>query len=98
MRERFVAEAQAEFLGQIAYYSEARTGLGIRFSQAVEAAVARVLAFPNSGTPAPSNTRRVRVRGFPFSVVYRADAGDLTIFAVAHDARRSDYWISRVDP
>ena len=72
-RARFVAEARQEFLAEVAYYSEAQPGLGMRFTKAVEEATARALAFPLSGTPSASNTRRVFLKGFPFSLFYRPE-------------------------
>ncbi|MDH4260819.1 MAG: type II toxin-antitoxin system RelE/ParE family toxin [Gammaproteobacteria bacterium] len=69
--------------------------LGQRFTAAVEEAAARALAFPLSGSPSRSNTRRVFVKGFRFSVVYRTEPDGIVILAVAHHSRRPFYWSSR---
>jgi len=95
-RARFIAAARLEYLAEVIYYSEAQAGLGVRFAAAVEEAAARAFAFPLSGSPYRSNTRRVLVHGFPFSLVYRPEAEGIVIFAVAHHARRPYYWQSRV--
>ena len=95
-RARFIAAARLEFLAEVIYYSEAEAGLGARFPAAVEEAAARALAFPQSGSPSRSNTRRVLVNGFPFSLVYRPERDGIVVFAVAHHARRPYYWQSRV--
>lgn len=95
-RARFIAAARLEFLAEVVYYNEAEAGLGERFAAAVEAAAARALAFPLSGSPYRSNTRRVFVRDFPFSLIYRPGAEGIVIFAIAHYARRPYYWQSRV--
>jgi toxin ParE1/3/4 len=68
-RARFIAAARLEFLAEVIYYSEVEAGLGARFTAAVEEAAARALAFPESGSPFRSNTRRVLVNGFPFSLI-----------------------------
>jgi plasmid stabilization system protein ParE len=94
-RARFIAGAREELLAQIRYYNEAQPGLGRRFSVAVEEASALALTFPEVGSPSPSHTRRVMVKGFPFSVVYRPEPGGILIFAVAHHAQRPNYWRSR---
>ena len=94
-RARFVAAARLEFLAEVIYYSEAQAGLGMRFTAAIEEAAARALAFPLSGSPFRSNTRRILVKGFPFSLVYRPEPDGIVIFAVAHHARRPYYWQSR---
>jgi plasmid stabilization system protein ParE len=93
---RFVPAARREFLAAIVYYNQEQTGLGARFTAAVEEAAARALAFPRAGSPAAANTRRVFLQGFPFSVVYREVAVGIVIFAVAHQSRRPNYWELRV--
>jgi hypothetical protein len=70
-RARFIAAARLEFLAEVIYYGEVEVGLGARFAQAVEEAAARALAFPQSGSPFRSNTRRALVNRFPFSVIKR---------------------------
>lgn len=94
-RARFVAEARQEFLAEVAYYNEALSGLGERFATAVEAATVRALAFPLAGAPSASNTRRVIVKGFPFSLFYRPEHDGIVIFAVSHHSRRPAYWLNR---
>ena len=95
-RARFVEKARQEFLVEVAYYNEAQPGLGARFTKAVEEATARALAFPLSGTPAASNTRRVFVQGFPFSLFYRPEENGIVIFATAHHSRKPSYWVGRL--
>ena len=95
-RARFIAAARLEFLAEVIYYSEVEAGLGVRFATAVEEAAARALAFPESGSPYRANTRRVFVKDFPFSLIYRLEPDGIVIFAVANHARRPFYWQSRV--
>jgi plasmid stabilization system protein ParE len=95
-RARFIAAARLEYLAEVIYHSEVGTGAGVRFTEAVEDAVARALAFPHSGSMARSNTRRILVDGFPFAIIYRPEQDGIVIFAVAHHARRPYYWRSRV--
>lgn len=95
-RVRFVAAARREFLAQVAYYRKEDSALGARFSTAVEDATVQALVYPLAGSPASRSTRRVFVRDFPFSVVYRSSDDGITVFAVAHELRRPGYWLSRV--
>lgn len=88
---RFVAEARQEFLAEVAYYNEAQSGLGVRFTKDVEEATARALVFPLSGTPSVSDTRRVLLKGFPFSLFYRQENEGIVIFAIAHNSRKPRY-------
>jgi plasmid stabilization system protein ParE len=94
---RFLEEARAEFLEQIAYYEERQDGLGDRFRQAVEAATVLASAHPMLGSPWKLRTRRVFPKGFPFSLVYRVEPKELVVFAVAHFKRRPTYWRNRGD-
>jgi toxin ParE1/3/4 len=94
-RARFVAPARAEFLAEVAYYDQAQPGQGARFAAAVEEATARALTFPLSGSPSAPNIRRVIVKDFPFSIVYRPEEEGIMVFAVAHHARLPEYWRSR---
>ncbi len=73
-RARFVAPAREEFLADVAYYDQVQPGQGVRFAAAVEEATARALAFPLSGSPATPTIRRVIVKNFPSSIVYRPEA------------------------
>ena len=95
MHARFIAAARLEFLVEIVYYSETQPGLGERFAAAVEEATARAVGFPLSGSPSRAKTRRIVVKGFPFSIFYRSEVAEIVIFAVAHHARRPFYWQSR---
>lgn len=70
-RARFVAEAREEFLAEVAFYSKEQSGLGSRFTAAVEEAAVRAAAFPLAGSLSIASTRRVIVKGFPFSLFYR---------------------------
>jgi len=87
--------ARQEFLAEVAYYNETQPGLGADFASAVENAADRALAFPLAGSPSIADTRRVVVKGFPFSILYRPERNGIVIFAVSHHARRPAYWINR---
>jgi toxin ParE1/3/4 len=96
IKPQFLPDAEAEFLKEIAYYSDAREGLGIKFREAVMAAVAKAVANPGSGMPSASGTRSRLLKGFPFSVVYRASDKEFLIVSVAHHRRRPGYWLRRI--
>jgi hypothetical protein len=96
-RVRFVEPARLEVLAEVAYFRRIETGLGTRFLEAVQDATARALAYPLAGTTAQNGTRRVFLRDFPFALIYRSDEYGITIYALAHHARRPGYWRSRTD-
>lgn len=95
IKPRFLPEAEAEFLREVAYYSAAGTGVGIKFQLAVESAVRLAVANPDGGAPAQHNTRRRLVKGFPFSLVYRPSDIEILIVALAHHRKKPGYWLGR---
>ena len=96
IKPQFLPDAEAEFLREIAYYSNALEGLGIKFREAVMAAVAKAVANPVGGTPSASSTHSRLVKGFPFSVVYRASDKEFLIVSIAHHRRQPGYWLGRI--
>ncbi|MCU0870321.1 MAG: type II toxin-antitoxin system RelE/ParE family toxin [Burkholderiales bacterium] len=92
---RFHPEAEAELNHEIAWYDSAAPGLGERLVAEARRVVSSLGAFPHVGSPWRLGTRRVVMRAFPFSVVYRVVRGDVVIVAFAHFARRPTYWRSR---
>lgn len=92
---RFLEDAQDELLEQIEYYEERQEGLGERFLQAVEVAAILASERPRLGSPWKLRTRRIFVKGFQFSIVYRVEQAEIVVFAVAHFKRRPAYWRRR---
>lgn len=95
---RLRAEARAELLRETAYYEGKREGVGRRFREAVAASFELIRRFPAGGAPGPSSTRRTKVRGFPFTVVYRDEPEVIVVFAVAPDRHQPGYWLPRTEP
>jgi plasmid stabilization system protein ParE len=81
-------------LRETAYYEKRQPGAGRRFRLAVQAAFNLILKFPSGGPQGTAGTRRTKVKGFPFTVVYREELAEIIIFAIAHDRKRPDYWRS----
>lgn len=92
---RFHSEALDELIDEAVYYESKVKGLGERFTSEVEAATRIAGEFPEMGTPFKYGTRRVFPKKFPFSVVYRVQADEIVVLAVAPDARKPGYWRNR---
>jgi toxin ParE1/3/4 len=97
IKVRFLPAAEIELLKEVAYHSQARTGTGIRFQAAIEAAVSRAATHPLGGAPSFKETRSLLVKGFPFSVVYRTSQQELLVIAIAPHRKRPQYWATRVE-
>ena len=95
-RARFTAHARSELLAETAYYEALQKGLGAQFRAQVQAAAERAAAFPKSGSPAPSGTRRRLLEKFPFALVYSETDYGILVHAVAHNRRLPEYWVGRI--
>lgn len=93
---RFLPAAEIELLRETAYYSKARCGTGVRFNEVVRKAVLLAVHHPNGGAPSHGQTRTMLVKGFPFSLVYRASESELLVVALAPHRKRPYYWQPRV--
>jgi toxin ParE1/3/4 len=93
---RFLAAARRELLAEVLHYNEIEVGSGVKFARAFEQALAIAVQFPLAGSPGPAATRKVLLKGFPFSVYYLEEGGELIVVAVAHHARRPGYWVGRL--
>jgi toxin ParE1/3/4 len=96
MRARHHRAADRELAEATLYHDRERAGYGDRFVAAFRAARDFVLQFPNSGRPGLFGTRRWKIMGFRYHIVYVIRGQIIFIIAVAHDRRRPGYWRSRL--
>ena len=93
---RLLPAAQAELDAAAAWYAaEGGATAALRWLTAFERAGRLLAAFPLIGTPAPRTTRLLRIKRFPYALVYRVGADELLVVAVAHDRRAPGYWQAR---
>jgi plasmid stabilization system protein ParE len=94
---RFHPAASAELVVAAEWYEGAHEGLARDFSAEVEAAVARIARNPARWplNKLDGRTRRVRLRRFPYSLVYAVTSDAIVIVAAVHDRREPGYWSSR---
>lgn len=92
---KFHPKARAEFENSAFFYDGKFLGLGMEFAAEVQVAVAFAYSHPEAGAPVANGFRRVIVRRFPYSVVYRVQGEQLYIIAVAHQRRKPNYWNDR---
>jgi toxin ParE1/3/4 len=93
---RLHPDAALEHEEQIAYYEERRAGLGRRYHLATLRAIERAVLAPHRfKIVRPPNLRKVSLRGFPFTVIYREVDFQVQVLAVAHHRRAPNYWARR---
>ncbi len=96
MNYRFHPAAEAEHLGQIAFYESRRKGLGARyrryFLQMMQRVCERPAQYP---IERPPDIPRARLQPFPLTLIYREGNSTIQVLAVAHSRRQPGYWLSR---
>lgn len=95
---RILDDATAEFADAIAHYEDIESGLGVRFRQEVRAAAAWIENNPKLPNLRPNGYRRVNLKVFPYYVADMIQSEVIWILAIAHSARRPEYWIERNVP
>ncbi len=101
MRKIRVLEAAAnEAAEAAAWYERERPGLGVKFQQAVDAALDLleqdvVPLMPVSGASGERGAKRLIFKRFPYDVIVRKHASEILVIAVAHHSRHPGYWRSR---
>ena len=95
---RILDDATAEFANAIAHYEEMESGLGVRFRLEIQAAAAWIENHPELPNLRPNGYRRVNLKVFPYYVAYVIHSGIIWILAIAHGARRPEYWLERRIP
>lgn len=89
--------AGQELRRALAWYRQRDRNVAVRFQTAVENAVDRIAADPESLPIESGHARRIRVRRFPYRLIFESlGDGRIFVIAVAHDRRRSGYWQRRM--
>lgn len=98
---RFESEASDELEHAALWYQRQRSGLGLAFLDAVDRAVAMIQRWPDAAplaTDLPKEliVRRAPVETFPYRVVYLTTPDAIRVLAIAHESRRPNYWMDRL--
>jgi plasmid stabilization system protein ParE len=89
-------DAEADIAEAMAWYNRQRSGLGDQFLQSFEAALQRIERAPLAAAEEFRGARRVLLRRFPYSVIYRPGSDHIAILAVYHTSRDPRGWQARV--
>jgi plasmid stabilization system protein ParE len=84
-------------LAKAARYLELeKTGLGGRLTDEVQDALERLSANPNVGAEVAPGVRKLLVRRFPYSLIYRIIPEYVLVLAVVHHRRHPRRWQGRL--
>jgi len=92
----FHPDAEKEFLEAIDYYESCQPGLGEDFYSEVNAAIQRILDFPEAWPVLDGDVRRCLTYRFPYGILYSMEKQNIYILAIMHLRRAPNYWISRL--
>lgn len=91
MKVSFHPEAEAEFLGAIAWYEERLPQLGLDFANEIHASIQRAVSMPLAWPRIDGDIRGVIARRFPYGVLYAQRGEGVVVLAVMHLQRQPDY-------
>jgi toxin ParE1/3/4 len=94
----FHGDALREYEEAGLWYEEQRRFLGVEFTQAIDLAIAAILANPERYQPVGQGIRIFRVKRFPYYIYYKWEEPRLhvRVVAIMHSRRRPDYWQDRL--
>jgi toxin ParE1/3/4 len=88
-------DARREFNDAIDYYERESPGLGLIFTNEVDAGLMRIREYPEAASQVAKRVRRLVLAKFPFSLMYEKRDDCLVVLAVAHHRKRPYYWRGR---
>ncbi len=92
MNIRFLTPASVELTDAVDYYEDQRPGLGYEFLSEVEAAIDKIMQFPDAWTPLTKRIRRILLKRFPFGLLYNVQDDTVIIVAVMDLRRNPAHW------
>ena len=92
---RFHPDAIAEAKAAYEWYAERNPSAANAFIAALDRAVSQIVESPERWPMHQHRTRKILLRRFPYSVIYRITESAIQVIAVAHGRRRPGYWKTR---
>ena len=93
---RFHPEARAEANAAFEFYKIKSAQAALNFDDELRAAYNSLRTFPGLYAQYLHGTRRILLKRYPYSVVFRELPEVIQIIAVAHAKRRPGYWTKRL--
>lgn len=96
MNTVWVDDAVAELEEAALFYGGIEDDLGRRFSAAVATAIADIESDPQRPRKFDGKARKVRIKRFPYAIIYWIDSDTIHVIGVMHLHRQPGYWHSRL--
>ncbi|MGO9173315.1 MAG: type II toxin-antitoxin system RelE/ParE family toxin [Rhodomicrobium sp.] len=97
MNYRFLDAARRELIDAGRYYAAKNRQLVEDLENEVDRALEYLCEFPKAAKRIDAIYRSYKLHRFPYLLIYRIEDAELVIVAVAHAAKKPDYWRGR-DP
>ncbi len=98
MKLAMIPPVRREMLRAARRYDRVAPGLGDRFLDEVRAGLRAILEDPNGHPPLAMPYCRKLLWVFTFALVYRVEADEIAVVAVASFWRRPGYWKPKMKP
>ena len=95
MNFRFRKEAERELSESASWYESQNPGLGQRFLDQIQIALAGIAERPLLYSQLRPNIRRCSLRRFPFGILYKIEGEMVVVVAVIHGKRNPGRWKNR---
>ncbi|HEX8200288.1 MAG TPA: type II toxin-antitoxin system RelE/ParE family toxin [Isosphaeraceae bacterium] len=91
----FLPAADADYQEALAWYQARSPQAAAGFEAAVEVALRSIGDAPERWTSCDDRHRFYILWRYPYSIIYRVEAGGVLVVAVAHASRSASYWQGR---
>jgi plasmid stabilization system protein ParE len=88
-------DAEADIASAIAWYRRIELSLGSRFKTDTHATLRRIARFPYQFPLIEGAIRRVRLKLFPYAILYSLEKEGVYVKAVVHERRADNVWMDR---
>lgn len=97
MKFTFHPEARFELIQSVDFYEEQQPKLGLKFLEEIYSSIQRIVEYPIAFPVYSQNTRKCITNKYPFAIIYQIRKDEIFITAIAHLARKPDYWRKRIE-
>lgn len=96
MKFSILSPARRELEDIFNYYNREQPSLGYTFALEAKKTFSRIVDFPEAWHSLSPNTRRCRVKDFPYAVIYNYTKEEIVILAIMNMRRHPDSWRKRI--
>ena len=89
--------AVREMNDAIAYYELQFSGLGAAFKEEIKNSITRIIKYTKAWPKVDEDIRKYSLHKYPYNVYYSFEKNHVYIIAIAHQHRKPNYWIDRIE-